>query len=389
MKVIWPCPWFGDYRVPVFARLNEYLNGDLMVYYAAPEEGNRLGVTESTHKKMIAQLGNSCLGLQGKKIEIGDSSSDMANKSLIIRYQPDLYKRLKKFNPDIVIAETFGGWSMISIAYALIHRKKLMMFYERTAHVERNSPWWRTWYRKLLGKPVKHFLINGNETRNYLNQLGFRKVPSTQGLMVSDTSGLERNVTVFCEADRSSLKEHLKLDQGLTYLFVGQMVERKGVREMCCVWQNHQKDYPHDNLVVIGAGILLEECRNNYTKMQNIHFLGHINYDDIYKYYAIADVFLMPTLEDNWCLVVPEAMACGLPIACSIYNGGHSELVKKDINGISFDTLNPNDFLEALAYFHSVDLKQFAINSRKIVAGFTPEIAAEKIFKACKKVMEG
>lgn len=44
---------------------------------------------------MIAQLGNSCLGLQGKKIEIGDSSSDMANKSLIIRYQPDLYKRLK------------------------------------------------------------------------------------------------------------------------------------------------------------------------------------------------------------------------------------------------------------------------------------------------------
>ena len=74
--------------------------------------------------------------------------------------------------------------------------------------------------------------------------------------MVSDTSGLERNVTVFCEADRSSLKEHLKLDQGLTYLFVGQMVERKGVREMCCVWQNHQKDYPHDNLVVICAGIL-------------------------------------------------------------------------------------------------------------------------------------
>ena len=263
MKVIWPCPWFGDYRVPVFARLNEYLNGNLMVYYAAPEKGNRLGVTESTHEKMIIQLGSSCLGLQGKKIEIGDSSSDLANKSLIIRYQPDLYKRLKKFNPDIVIAETFGGWSMISIAYALIHRKKLMMFYERTAHVERNSPWWRTWYRKLLGKPVKHFLINGNETRDYLNQLGFQKVPSTQGLMVSDTTGLERNVAAFCESDQKSLKRHLKLDKGLTYLFVGQMVERKGVREMCRVWQNHQNNYPHDNLVIIGAGILLEECRNN------------------------------------------------------------------------------------------------------------------------------
>lgn len=36
-------------------------------------------------------------------------------------------------------------------------------------------------------------------------------------------------------------------------------------------------------------------------------FIGRMEYDNIYKYYAIADVFLMPTLEDNWCLVVPEA----------------------------------------------------------------------------------
>lgn len=35
MNIFWVSLWFGDYRVPVFACLNEHLNGSLMVYYAA------------------------------------------------------------------------------------------------------------------------------------------------------------------------------------------------------------------------------------------------------------------------------------------------------------------------------------------------------------------
>lgn len=63
--------------------------------------------------------------------------------------------------------------------------------------------------------------------------------------------------------------------------------------------------------------------------MRSVHFLGKIPYQEVYKYYGIADVFVLPTLEDNWSLVVPEAMSCGLPVATSIYNGCHPELVKR------------------------------------------------------------
>jgi glycosyltransferase involved in cell wall biosynthesis len=45
----------------------------------------------------------------------------------------------------------------------------------------------------------------------------------------------------------------------------------------------------------------------------------------------------MPTLEDNWSLVVPEAMACGKPVLCSTLNGCWPELVKDDVNGWTFD----------------------------------------------------
>ena len=93
MKVIWPCPWFGDYRVPVFEELNNLFEYNFKVFYSKQD------VTQSVDSKMIKRLGNSTEGLIGKTIRIGDHSSDFANKDLIIRYQPGLYKKLKILIP--------------------------------------------------------------------------------------------------------------------------------------------------------------------------------------------------------------------------------------------------------------------------------------------------
>ena len=94
----------------------------------------------------------------------------------------------------------------------------------------------------------------------------------------------------------------------------------------------------------------------------------------------------MPTLEDNWCLVIPEAMACSKPVACSIYNGGYYELVKDGINGYSFDPLNENSILNVLTKFHTADLQSMASKSKEIESNFTPDKAAKRIYNACLKV---
>lgn len=104
----------------------------------------------------------------------------------------------------------------------------------------------------------------------------------------------------------------------------------------------------------------------------------------VHKYYGVSDVFVIPTLEDNWSLVVPEAMACRLPIACSIYNGCHPELVRKDYNGITFDPLNRQSLLDALSYFHSNDLKSNGANSRELEKFFGPEQTAQNVVAMLK-----
>ena len=166
------------------------------------------------------------------------------------------------------------------------------------------------------------------------------------------------------------------------YLFSGQIVERKGVKYLLEAWTEHIKRHTNDTLVLIGYGDLYDRFKAQYSDEPSIFLEGRVDYDDVYKYYAIADVFVLPTIEDNWSLVIPEAMACGLPVATSIYNGCYPELVKKNINGITFDTFKQESIVEALEYFHHQDLNVLGRNSIKLEKPFNTYNCAQREYEA-------
>lgn len=384
MKILWISPWFGNYRIPVYEYLNKLSKGNF--YIICSEENT----SDLVREKLKTTLGKNAIIMSGeKRTTMGNEESDFANSALVIKRQPGLYKKVKEVKPDVVITEGFGGWAPAGIRYAVLHRKKLCMFYERTAYVERNSPQWRSWYRRIVGMPVDHFLINGTLTEQYLNEgLHFKHTPKVKGCMCADSFGLAEAVKTVTDADKQILSKELNLKGGLTYLFVGQMVERKGIEQLLDAWTAHIEKHPDDNLIVIGKGILLDKMKEQYDSCSSVHILGAVNYDLLYRYYALCDVFIMPTLEDNWCLVIPEAMACGKPVASSIYNGGHYELVQNGLNGYNFDPLKKEEILDTLDKFHGADLEAMGKKSVEIESNFTPDKAAQRIFDACKRVFE-
>ena len=384
MKILWISPWFGNYRIPVYEYLNKLSKGNF--YIICSEENT----SDLVREKLKASLGEHAIIMSGeKRTTMGNEELDFANSALVIKRQPGLYKKVKEVKPDVVITEGFGGWAPAGIRYAVLHRKKLCMFYERTAYVERNSPQWRSWYRRIVGMPVDHFLINGTLTEQYLNEgLHFKHTPKVKGCMCADSFGLAEAVKTVTDADKQVLSKELNLKGGLTYLFVGQMVERKGIEQLLDAWTAHIEKHPDDNLIVIGKGILLDKMKEQYDSCSSVHILGAVNYDLLYRYYALCDVFIMPTLEDNWCLVIPEAMACGKPVASSIYNGGHYELVQNGVNGYNFDPLKKEEILDTLDKFHGADLEAMGKKSVEIESNFTPDKAAQRIFDACKCVFE-
>jgi glycosyltransferase involved in cell wall biosynthesis len=95
-------------------------------------------------------------------------------------------------------------------------------------------------------------------------------------------------------------------------------------------------------LVFVGSGEQ-EAMLAHIVEAHNIpdvYFLGFRNQAELPLLYAIGDIFVMPTENEPWGLVINEAMAAGLPIIASEEIGAVPDLVQDGLNGYAFPAGN-------------------------------------------------
>lgn len=370
MKVLYCNPSFWEYRLPFYKELNKLFKGDFHILYST---------------KRFSKWGHDSF-LKKVKNEMGDNAHEYDKEPMLdfkkkqVPLPLGLWNEIAKIKPDVLITEGFFQWTPLVQLYGLIHHIPVLMGYERTMYTERNNSKFKTWIRKIQDKSIKGYLVNGSETKKYLESIGVAPKKIHIGGMSADSEGLRKAIEAFPEEEKKEFKGKFLKGNGILYLFTGKMIERKGILPLLAAWMKHIETYPNDNLLVVGDGELFDVCKRKYGSVTSIHLEGGVPYDDIYKYYAIADVYFLPTIEDNWSLVVPEAMACGLPVATSIYNGCHVELIHEGENGITFDTFNQDSMVKALEYFHHHDLKLMGQKSIEIEKSFNTENCARREF---------
>jgi glycosyltransferase involved in cell wall biosynthesis/MoaA/NifB/PqqE/SkfB family radical SAM enzyme len=121
-----------------------------------------------------------------------------------------------------------------------------------------------------------------------------------------------------------------------------------------------------------------------------IIFLGKIKSEtELSKVYSIADVFLLPSIEDNLPNMVIEAMSCGTPtIAFNI--GGIPEIIQNGVNGCIVDKGSESDYAKMiLNLMNNPELcLQMSKNCRTIALNFfSLEIQAKRYFELYKKLV--
>lgn len=380
MRITWITRSFLDYRIPVYKALDDLCNHQLtLIYYKDV-------VPERVRNKIKQVLGDRAIELSGE-YRLGGRKEDnatMANKSLRVPIQPGLIKAIRKSNPDIMISDGFFQWTYAPLIMRMLNSIPHVMCYERTKHTERNAGRIRTVYRRMAMKWIDAIDCNGKLTGEYIKELGYSNKKITYGHMVADTVGLVQKSISISQQEITELRNKLKCKQQL-YLYVGQLIPRKGVVEMLKSWK--KADLNNSSLLLIGDGSQRNEIEELIVKekISDVIIYGSIDYDNIAIYYKSANYFIIPTLEDNWSLVVPEAMACGLPILCSKYNGCWPELVKPE-NGWVFDPLSQASLVETLekSYQSREKLKEMGDKSKEIVSQHTPQIAAKGIWEICQ-----
>ena len=383
MNLVWVNPGFSDYRVPVYAALDRLIGHRLAVVFS------RNRTSESVCRKIGEALGERAVALGGERgLNLGAGKENFANVGLNIPWQPELVKAIAAARPDVIVSEGFFQWTPAALWLKATRRVPLVIAYERTAHTERNAGRLRLGYRRVVARMTDAIACNGALSKDFCVQaLGVPENRIVTGAMAADTEGLSARCAAVSAEDRASLMARVALNHPI-FLYVGQLVRRKGLRELLRAWALYGQDGTGGSLLLVGEGPERDTLEGMVRELglKHVIFAGGVAYDRIAEYYVIADALVMPTLEDNWSLVVPEAMACGLPILCSKYNGCWPELVQAHRNGWVFD---PNDSEELAGLLRQArdregHLPAMGRMSSAIVCDYTPQCAAEAVLRACQ-----
>lgn len=136
-------------------------------------------------------------------------------------------------------------------------------------------------------------------------------------------------------------------------LFVGRFVDLKGID----ILLNSLVDIKTEEITVLIVGgkekaEYLKIVKN--IKKAEIIFKNFQSKSEIEKYYRIADLFVFPTRQDVWGLVVNEALSFGVPVITTNNCGAGKEIIQNGENGYLIENENVVELTQRIDDFFSL-----------------------------------
>lgn len=152
------------------------------------------------------------------------------------------------------------------------------------------------------------------------------------------------NEAFAAKAERASAQGHqLRMSLGIertlpVILYASKLTERKRPADVLRAHAELARRGIKAALVIVGDGEqrkrLEEQARELATP--NVSFAGFVNQDEIPAYFSLAEVFVLPSENEPWGLIINEAMSCGVPVVTTSEVGAAVDLVENGVTGFAY-----------------------------------------------------
>lgn len=363
------------YRIPLFNQLNKYEEFDFTIYLLAENENNRLWSI------------NNDVEFECKLLP--DYGIDLSNHIKIIYHlNPHIISEIQKQNFDAVICAGYDSFTALLVFLMCKLKKIPLLFWSGSTAYENNN------ILRFIGRPIiklftnysDGFIAYGSRAKQFLVSNGAAENKIFKAYNTVDTDYYYNECQKY-KAQRQKILTENNFKTKKYILYVGQLIERKGIKTLIDAFTLINKN-DNISLLIVGEGkdktTYMEYCSNN--KIKNIYFIGHKNSDILPLYYSIADVFVLPSLSEVWGLVINEALACGIPVITTNNVGASEDLIVDGENGYVIEANNAEKLSETLEsiIFDDSSLKILGENSRKYIGNFSIESSAKGFINALK-----
>lgn len=218
---------------------------------------------------------------------------------------PSVIKYLKKDVYDyIFISNMATPTGIIAIEY--LRWKKIDYFLESEGGFAKDGKGFKEKIKKHIMSGAKLYFSTTPVGDEYFLMYGATK---DKLVKYPFTSIYEKDILkkVPSVEEKKEFRNELSIKEEKVIITVGQFIPRKGFDILLKACEKLSKN--------IGVYLVGGTPTDEYIQMKeqlgldNVHFVGFKRTDELAKYYQSADLFVFPTREDVWGLVINEAMA--------------------------------------------------------------------------------
>lgn len=187
------------------------------------------------------------------------------------------------------------------------------------------------------------------------------------------------------------IRERWNLNSYPLVVFVGRLVQNKGLNYLIEAFPNVLRDIPDAKLIIVGerqkSELIGEGIKDELLFMSkklnlenSIRFVGKASAEDLPKIYAAADLVVLPSLIEGLGIVLLEAMATEKPCVATTV-GGIPEVVINDETGILVPKADSSALCKAICTIlkdRSIARRFGRAGRRRVENKFTWDIVAKK-----------
>ena len=291
-------------------------------------------------------------------------------------HNPQLSRRLASWKPSVILLFGYKSRAQLGvIKWAKLRRVPLIFRGDSHLLGRTRGAFASRLALRILYAQFAAITYVGAANRDYFSALGVpaEKLFFAPHAVDADLFHPDRKETL---AAAAALRVQLRLAAATrVVLFAGKLVAAKQPRELLQAFLSLRFD--HAALVFVGDGeeqaALLDLARN--APPGTVHILPFANQSAMPAYYAMADIFVLPSrgVYETWGLAVNEAMRMGRPCLVSDRVGCQRDLVTDGETGWVFHADDPAHLREKLTAALNADLSTYQLGVRTRIARYSYE----------------
>ncbi len=280
---------------------------------------------------------------------------------------------LRRLRPEVVVA---GGWNQPAFWQALLYaralRRPLVLWVESTARDARTRAARLEAAKRLVVRSAAAFLVPGRAAAGYVASLGVQPDRIVTAPNAVDL-GLFSHRVAEERQHRHEIRAELGLE-GCVFLCVSRLSPEKGVDVLARAF-----DGVPGQLVLLGDGPDEERVRGAAPPATRL--VGRVPRDELPRWYAAADVFVMPSRSETWGMSMTEAAAAGLPLVATEAPGAGWDLIEEGVNGFRVPVEDEEALRAALRRLaEDAGFRERAgARTLELARGYTPEAWAAAV----------